>query len=149
MPKQSSESARTSTLLRQLFKAPSLDSFFEDNEQAFQTPSFREYLSQLCEEHGVRREHAIRRSGIERAYGYQLFNGTRKPSRDKVLQIALALRLEVDETQKLLQVAEKSPLYPRIKRDAAVLYCLSHEKGVMETQMLLSDLGLRLLDQGV
>lgn len=149
MPRQSGESARTSTLLRQLFKAPNLNSFFENNEQAFLTPSFSEYLSRLCEERGVRRECVIRRSGIERAYGYQLFNGTRKPSRDKVLQIALALRLGVDETQKLLQIAEKSPLYPRIKRDAAVLFCLSHGRSVLETQVLLDDLGLRLLDQGL
>lgn len=147
MPKQSSEAARTSTLLRQLFKAPNLGTFFESNELELQMPTFPEYLSQLCAEKGVRRESAIRRSGIERAYGYQIFNGTRKPSRDKVLQIALALRLSVDETQKLLQVAEKCTLYPRIKRDAAVLYCLSHNLGVYETQMLLYDLGLRLLDE--
>jgi len=147
MSKQSGETARTSTLLRQIFKAPNLDSFFESNELELQMPTFPEYLSQLCAEKGVRRESAIRRSGIERAYGYQLFNGTRKPSRDKVLQIALALRMNVDETQKLLQVAEKCTLYPRIERDAAVLYSLSHNLGVYETQMLLYDLGLRLLDE--
>ena len=57
----------------------------------------------------------IERSQIERTYGHQLFNGTRRPSRDKVLQLALGLGLSVDETQRLLRAAGKSPLYPRLK----------------------------------
>jgi transcriptional regulator with XRE-family HTH domain len=90
-------------------------------------------------------EQVIRKAGIERSYGHQLFNGTRKPSRDKVIQLAFGLGLDLDETQKMLQLAQKSPLYPKIKRDAAIVYCLTHDKDIMETQTMLHSLDLTLL----
>lgn len=147
MPRDADDNAKTSTLLRQLFQAPDLDTFFDRYQPALCLPDFHEYLLELCRERQMKKETVIRRAGIERTYGYQLLNGTRKPSRDKTLQLALALRLNMDETQKLLQIAEKSPLYPRLKRDAAVLYCVSHGYGVMETQSLLHELGLALLGE--
>ena len=45
----------------------------------------------------------------------------------------------------LLQVAQKSLLYPRLKRDAAILYCLNHHRDVLEMQSVLQSLGLTLL----
>ena len=106
----------TSTLFRRLFKAADLKDFMEQNEVELQVPGFHEYISQMCAEEGERKESVIKRASIERTYGYQLFNGTRKPSRDKAIQLAIGFGLDLDGTQKLLQVAEKSPLYPRIKR---------------------------------
>jgi hypothetical protein len=64
-----------------------------------------------------------------------------------VLQLALAMRLDMDETQKLLQIAGKSRLYPKLKRDAAILYCASHGYGMMEAQSLLHELGIALLGE--
>jgi len=91
------------------------------------------------------REHVIIRSGIERSFGHQLFRGIRKPSRDNVLRLAFGFGLNVDETQTLLQLARRSPLYPKIKRDAAVLYSLSRKETIMEIQSSLCDLGLVML----
>lgn len=147
MPRDMDENARTSTLLRQLFEAPDLDTFFDRYQPAMRLPDFHEYLLELCRDRQMKKETVIRRAGIERTYGYQLLNGTRKPSRDKVLQLALALRLDADETQKLLQIAGKSLLYPRLKRDAAVLYCVSHGHSAMDAQLLLQELGLAPLGE--
>ena len=47
---------------------------------------------------------------MPRNYAYQLFNGTRKPSRDKVIQLAFGFGLSVDDTQELLKVARQAPL---------------------------------------
>ena len=142
---ESEDTARTSTLLRQLFKTPDLDTFFVRYESTMQTPELHEHLLALCAERRLKKETVIKYAGIERTYGYQIFNGTRKPSRDKVLQLALALRLGMEETQKLLQIADKSLLYPRLKRDAAVIYCITRGLGFMEAQSLLHELGLHLL----
>jgi len=90
-------------------------------------------------------EHIIKQSMIERTYGHQLFNGTRNPSRDKVVQLAFGFGLDVEGTQKLLVASQKSPLYPKIMRDAAILYCINHKKDILETQDLLQDLCLSLL----
>ena len=56
-----------------------------------------------------------------------------------------ALDWTFDDAQRLLQAAQKSSLYPRIKRDAAVLYCLNHRLSIIETQDMLHELGLGLL----
>lgn len=110
-------------------------------------PSFSEYLDRLCEQTGKKRWQVIASSGIDRTYGYQLFNGTRKPSRDKAIQLAIGFELNVDQTQELLRAAEKNTLEPRKKRDAAVLFCLAREMDVEDTQKLLERHELEPLGQ--
>lgn len=136
---------RTSTLLKGLFKTRNLPAFIRQNEAAMQVLSFSEYITQLCEERGLVPERIVKQSQIERTYGHQLFNGTRRPSRDKVLQLAFGFGLNVEETQKLLRIAEKNELYPKIKRDAVILHCLARKKDLFETQDVLAAFGLTLL----
>jgi len=117
----------------------------ERNASDMEIPEFHGYITNLCRTTRQVPEQVIKRAGIERTYGHQLFNGTRKPSRDKVIQLAFGLMLDVDGAQKLLQIAQKSPLYPKIKRDAAILYCINSQKNILETQSVLHNLGLTLL----
>jgi hypothetical protein len=102
-------------------------------------------IRSLCEERGLVPEQVILRAEIDRTYGHQLFSGVRRPSRDKVIQLALGMELGVDETQKLLRSAGKSELYPRLKREAVILYCLRKGASVLDTQELLSRYGFSLL----
>ncbi len=136
---------RTSSLLRRLINTSDLEEFMERNASEMGIPAFHVYITDLCKSQGKIPEQVIRQAGIERSYGHQLFNGTRKPSRDKVIQLAFGLELDLDDTQKLLQIAQKNPLYPKIKRDAAVLYCINNRKDILETQSVLMNLGLTLL----
>ncbi len=108
-------------------------------------PEFHEYITDICKTEGKVPEQVILQASIERTYGHQLFNGTRKPSRDKVIQLAFGLELNVEDTQKLLRIAGKSALYPKIKRDATIIFCLVNHKNVDETQSVLHSLGLTLL----
>jgi hypothetical protein len=142
---QTESKPRTSTLLQRLFKTANLKDFLDTNEANLQAPVFHQYIEKLCEETGEKKENVIKCSSIERTYGHQLFNGTRKPSRDKVIQLAIGFELDVAGAQKLLQIAQKSLLYPRIKRDAAIIYCITHQYGIIETQSMLSDLKLHML----
>lgn len=138
---------RTSTLLRKLLSSSNIEQFMESNAGDMEVKSFHIYLNGLCQAAGMVPEQVIKHAGIERTYGHQLFNGTRKPSRDKVIQLAFGLQLDIDGTQELLRTALKSPLYPKIKRDAAILYCLKHKKNIMETQSVLQALDLTLLGE--
>jgi hypothetical protein len=135
----------TSTLLRRIFKAADLRSYLDENEKSLVAPTFTESLEMLCQEQNMVREHVICRAGIERGFGHQLFRGSRKPSRDNVLRLAFGFGLDVDETQALLRAARRTPLYPRIKRDAAIIYGLAHHNTIIEIQTSLSDLGLTAL----
>lgn len=136
---------RTTTLLQRLFKTPNLNCFLEENKDCMQLPPFHIYLSEWCRKEGYVPEQVIRKTTIERTYGHQIFNGSRKPSRDKVIQLAFGLGLDVTDTQKLLKVAQKSMLYPKFKRDAVILYCIQHHFSDMEAQTILQELNLTLL----
>ena len=128
---------RTDTLMRRIIKADALEDWLRQNEASMEKRDFRAHIHALCRQRATVPERVIRRSEIERGYGHQLFNGTRQPSRDKVLQLALAMSLSVEEAQRLLRAANRSPLYPRIKRDAVLLFALGKSLGVNEVQALL------------
>ncbi len=135
----------TRELQRRLFSASSFDLFLEENAGGLQTPKLCYHLSELCRARGMRPVEVIRRAGLDRTYGHQLFSGIRKPSRDKLIQLAFGFGLSVEETQELLKVALKSPLYPKIMRDAAVMRCLFEGCKIDDLQALLLQLGLTLI----
>jgi len=147
MKEHKTEEGRTSALLRRLFNTRDLEKFIERNANEMEMPAFHVHITNICKTTGQVPEQIIKQAGIERTYGHQLFNGTRKPSRDKVIQLAFGFKLDLDGTQKLLQIAQKSPLYPKIKRDAAILFCITHHKDILETQSVLDSLGLTLLGE--
>jgi len=142
---QSPASIPTSTLMKKLFKTAGLHSFMADYDDVFITNDFCAHLKALCAQRQVSCAQVIRSCGIDRTYGYQLFSGVRQPSRDKVIQLAFGFPLSIDETQELLRIAGKSPLYPKIKRDAAILYCLRHRVAFCDAQTTLQELNLPLL----
>lgn len=145
MAAETNRRVSTSTLLSRLFRTTSLERFVTNNSASLSTPSFCEHIDALCVERGVSHESVIKKANIERAYGHQIFRGIRKPSRDKVIQLAFAFGLNVDGANHLLKLADKSELYPRIKRDAAILYCIKHSASLDEAQQMLDKLSLTLL----
>jgi len=142
---QSTDHVYTSTLLKGLFQAPRLEPYLKTEGDAMKVPPLHEYLSALCEHRAVPRVEVIRRSGIDRSYGFQIFQGAKNPSRDKLLQLAIGFDMSYAETQELLKVARSSSLYPRFKRDAAIIFCINKHLGFTETQALLASIGLPIL----
>lgn len=140
--------ASTTTFLNRLLEAPNLEQFMKNNADEMQMQSFCEYITQLCKELGEVPEHIIRRANIERSFGHQVFRGSRNPSRDTVLQLAFGFEADIDKAQELLKYAGKNALYPRVKRDAALIYCLRNHFTIIETQRVLHEMGLPLLGTG-
>ena len=127
----------TGALMKRVLGTRHLNAFLKNNEKHMSEVSFTEYLAQLCDEKGLIPERVILQAGLGRTYGHQIFNGTRRPSREKVLQLAFGMQLDVETAQKLLRAAGRSQLYPRLKRDAVLLYCLKNKKTVTETQIIM------------
>ena len=141
------ENGRISTdeLLALLFKERNLENFLHRNESAYLTASFSNYLNDWCRKHLEVPEQVIRRANLEKSYGHQLFSGKRNPSRDTVLQLAFAMQADLRQAQEMLRIARRSPLYPRIKRDTVIIYCLHNGISLTDTQIILQDLQLPLL----
>lgn len=138
----------TNSLQSKLFKTVNLKAFLKNNIDLLETPTFSEFITQKCVDLGEVPERIIKRADIDRTYGHQLFQGIRQPSRDKVIQLAIGFGLNVDETQNMLLIARKSPLYVKIKRDAAILFCINRKMDIFETQELLQEINVPILKRG-
>ena len=135
----------TDELLKLLFKERSLEQFLQRNESAYLNTGFSDYISAWCRTHQKVPEQLILRANLEKSFGHQLFSGKRKPSRDTVIQLAFAMGADVAETQEMLKIARKSLLYPRIKRDTVIIYCLHNRISLVDTEIILADLNLPIL----
>ncbi len=94
--------------------------------------SFDARLNSLCAERGVTPEQVIQKARLDTAYGKQILDGTRKPSRDDVLRLAYGLSLNLDETQALLKETRLTPLYARNERDFQIILALEQSLDVTE-----------------
>lgn len=142
------EKIPTSTLLKRLLKTTSLNRFIlRYDKEMSSIPSFCEYINNLCTEKEVPPERIIKKSDIERTYGHQIFNGTRKPSRDKVIQLAFGFEMSYEETKKMLSVAKKSAFHPKIKRDAVIIFALERGFSIDAVQSTLLELKLPILGE--
>ena len=135
----------TDNLMQRLFKTASIKNFIKRYSGEMVRIPFHAYVKKLCAERGTVPERIIKKSGIDRTYGHQIFNGRKNPSRDKVLQLAFGFGLNIDETQKLLSAARKSSLYPKIKRDAVVIFAISKGYSLEAVQATLEEMGLPAL----
>lgn len=136
---------KTDELLALLFKERSLERFLKSEESSFLLPSFSEYITKWCADHKIVPEQIILKANIDKSFGHQLFSGKRNPSRDTVLQLAFGMNADVPQAQEMLKIAHKSILYPRIKRDTVIIYCLHNNISLVDTEIILFDLGLPLL----
>lgn len=82
---------------------------------------------------------------ISKSYGYQILRGERTPGRDILLRTALVVQLSLKDTQRLLAVGGCGALYPKVRRDAAVIFALNQKMTLLETEELISSLPERSL----
>lgn len=113
------------------------------SEKSYEVPDIVLYINNLLHERGLTVRDVILGCNLSRSYAYQLFNGNRIPTRGLLLKLAFLLKLPEAETQRLLKITGRPPLYARNRRDAAILYGLNHGMTAEETENLL-----RSLDEG-
>ena len=73
---------------------------------------------------------------------YQLFRGARSnPSRNVVLRLAFGMKLDLDETRRLLKIASCGDLYPKNARDCVIIHSIINGKSVIDTNIALDENG--------
>lgn len=95
-------------------------------------PELTDVLSKYINEKKMNKADIIRILNVDRNYGYQMFNGTRVPTRNCLIQISLILKLDTDQLGYLLRLAGKSQLYVRNVVDARVFYAVKHHMDYYE-----------------
>ena len=100
-------------------------------------PQFKEELYRLMKERALEPRQMILLSGIERSYFYHILSGQKTPGRNMVLRIGFCLSLNLKEMNRLLQLAGTAQLYPRIRRDASLIFALQNHYSMSEANDLL------------
>ena len=135
----------TKDLEQSLSACASADDYLEENAEQMFTLPVEDYLNEYLESHSLTRSEVIANSGLNEIYGYQIFAGKRKPSRDKLLCICFGMRLSADETQTLMKKCGYPTLYAKKRRDSVILYALMHEMTLMQCNESLYSAGEALL----
>lgn len=135
----------TAQLLNELSNAKNLNYVLDKNEGSFVDTPARDYLRELIEGQERSKADIARRAGISTVYLYQLLSGERTPSRNRILSLSLAMELDITRTQELLRRCGFAPLYARDRRDAVILYGLTHGQSVEEVDSALFTAGEKAL----
>ena len=122
----------TDKLMEELTSTPDLEVFLEENQNNFNTLRFCDLLTELFNKSGLTKAALSKRAGTSEVYLYQIFSGMRTPSRDRTLCLCFGLSCTLDETQTLLKESGLAQLYPKNKRDAIIIYCLSNGMSLQE-----------------
>ena len=133
----------TGELFTELKEEKNLGGYLQRNRDELILP-LNEYLEKLLAEKNLTKKEVIERSGLNREYVYHIFSGLKKnPSRPKLLAIAFAMELSLDEVQYLLRYAGLGILYPRNQWDAIIISAVEQKLNVAQTNDLLYRLGER------
>lgn len=132
----------TSTLLNKLNDRKSGKEFLK---QELKTPDCSRFIKEVLENAGISASEWIISVNISKSHGYQILRGERTPGRDILLRTALLLHLSLKETQRLLAIGSCGALYPKVRRDAAVIFALNQRMTLLETEELISALPERSL----
>jgi len=135
----------TTELMQELSFHENIDDFLEKNNDSLDKQSFFEYLNLLAAQKKTSKSKIIKASQINEIYGYQIFAGTRIPSKDKIIALALSMELNIDETQRLLKLAEAAVLYPKNSRDCIIIDSINKGTNVTTLNSILYEHGLDCL----
>lgn len=136
---------KTDELLKDLKKDPNLDHYFAENEGQFVDRGIGAYLDAIVAERKLKKNRILKAAEMNELYGYQIFSGSRKPSRDKLIALCIGMGLSEEEINGALKYAGDAPLYPRSKRDSIILAGILQGSSVMEINGQLYERGFETL----
>ena len=138
---------RTTELLRELTGESRYDTFFIKNKKYFTSDSLPLCLEEIIERKNLRKGTVIREAQLNEIYGYQIFKGTRRPERSKLLCLLIAMKTGLEDAQRILKVCGYAQLYAKDLFDSIVIFSLSNGMTVAECSDLMLKHGLTELNK--
>lgn len=118
------------------------ESSLEDILKDVYKQSFGKYLQQLINKKGLKNSSVYAKANISKQYFSKLLNDQIKPSKEKMLALAVGLELNLDETVDFLKFAGYA-LSPISQTDKVVEFFIEHRQyNVIKIDMALFDYGL-------
>lgn len=106
-------------------------------EQQGRTTPLRDLLGRTMAAESLSPQELANRIDVERSTLYRLLSGERLTTRNVLLRIAITLTLSLEETQALLRAGQRAELYAPVRRDAIILFCISHGFTLAQTEDML------------
>ena len=86
---------------------------------------------------------------LSRTYGYEIINGSKKGSRDRIIALCLSAGMDLNEVNHALTYSGNSQLYAKNSRDAVIILAFNLRKtynSVMKLNELLESNGFEALN---
>ena len=122
----------TNNLQQELMTAPDLDRFLSENQDIFLSGNILELLNALFQKRNISKAALAKQSGMSEVYLHQVFSCRRNPSRSRLICLCFGLSATLDETQELLKQGGFAQLFPKNRRDAIIIFALSHHMTLFE-----------------
>lgn len=117
---------QTSDLINELNSTSSIDQYLKANENVVHNPPVSAYLCALVESKGLSKSQILKNANINAIYGYQIFAGKRKASRNKLINLCIGAEFVLEEINEVLRLAEFSPLHPKSIRDSIIIFGINN-----------------------
>lgn len=145
LEEEAKEDEALSVMMPEYLKPVSFEKKTESLEDALKeiyTDSFEKHLQQLINKKGLKNSEVYATANISKQYFSKLLKGQVKPSKEKMLALAVGLHLNLDETIDFLRIAGYA-LSPISQTDKIVEYFIEHEDyNVLKIDIVLFDYGL-------
>ncbi len=135
---ESKKTVNTGELMKILGKSNTKYSdFLEIGENAFVEDNLVKFWAEMGKKCPLQNSDIINRADIGYTFFYDIINGKKKPSREKLVRIFLAMGLSLGECSTALRIYCYSDFYAKNKRDSAFIYAVNHSLSVNELNELL------------
>lgn len=100
----------------------------------------KDYFNIILAKKNLMPAQVVKASGLQNAYAYQIISGEKqRPSRNKLLALAFAMKLTLKETQQMLKVAQLPPLYPRKRQNLVVIFAIKEQYSLVNVNEVPHD----------
>ena len=130
----------TDELFNDLKNDIDIENFIAGNQEEFTKP-LHKYLCELLTEKNLTRKEIAFEINVDPSYIHHIFSGKKGISRNRLLAIARAMNLNLEETQYLLRYGGYGILYPRNPFDSVVIYAIENNLTFKEMNSYLKQLG--------
>ncbi len=137
----------TGALIDELSSVSNINDYLDRNADEMIEDSLVNQLEELTQRVGLNRSTLAAKARLDRYYIYDIFSGRKVPGADKLICIALALGLDLEETERLLRLADRPGLYAWHPRDSVLIFAIQRHLSVDEANAMLYESGQRLLTE--
>lgn len=132
----------TTELLRELKRQScSLPDYLSNHKETFVVEDIKAFWEEIINKKGYSKSNIINKSDFSYCYFYDVINGRKMPTKDKVVRLALAMKMNIDECQQALKISGRSALYPKVRRDSVLIYAIEKHFTVTQCNDLLAQHG--------